>query len=137
MQRAIELDVDAEVMRRFEKVKRDIDESKSLDTGRLSESYEQNRTTTGRNSKRVHFRESVKSTKPTNVSTERNTTSSKPHLQDDDISESIQIAESIAETLMSQSVPDVSAKRDKSGSKQQQHSTSQLSQQEQQDKFSP
>lgn len=89
MQRAIELDVDAEVMRRFEKVKRDIDESKSLDTGRLSESYEQNRTTTGRNSKRVHFRESVKSTKPTNVSTERNTTSSKPRLDDDDISESI------------------------------------------------
>ena len=94
-----------------------------MDSGR---SYEKG-TGTQRTKKSVKFSD-VQSTKPTTVSTERVRSKGSKH-DEDDISESIQFAEEISQSLRSHSVAETK--------KQQQVSTSQLSAQEQQDKFSP
>ena len=67
---------------------------------------------TGRTKKSVQFAKSVgsHSTKPTAVSTERIRADNR-HLDEDSISESIQIAESISQSLRSHSVAEVTKSR--------------------------
>lgn len=69
LQRALELDVEAEVERRFNAAKQNIEESRNLESARSFQSNEK----TSRTKKSVQFHKSVNtaSTKPTTVSTER------------------------------------------------------------------
>lgn len=113
LQKALELDVEAEVERRFEQAKFQLEESRNLDSQRSNYSHERS----NRTKKSVQFAKSVAShatTKPTTVSTERerervNTALTK--LDDDSIAESIQIAESISQSMRSHSAADISKSR--------------------------
>jgi len=109
MQRAQDLDIDEEVERRFEEKRRLIEESRNLNSARSVSSYDR----TNRTEKRVQFAKSVHSasTKPTTVSTERVKVTHTNLRDDDDISESIQMAESITQSLRSQSAAEISKSR--------------------------
>ena len=110
MQRALELDIEAEVEARFNAAKRDIEES-GLQSARSMQSSE-HYAKSGRTRKSVQFASSVRTgmTKPTAAATER-TRGSHPNLEDDSIQESIQLAESISQSLRSQSVNEISKSR--------------------------
>ena len=72
LQQAIELDIEAEVERRFDMAKREIEESRNLESSRSNPSAINARSSYGK-PKSVSFEPSVHSrfTKPTTASTER------------------------------------------------------------------
>jgi len=89
LQEAIELDIEAEVERRFDMAKREIEESRNLESSRSASNLAKGPNYTGK-PKSVSFEPSVHSrfTKPTNASTERTKMNVIP-LEEDSISESI------------------------------------------------
>ena len=94
LQKALELDIEAEVEKRFDMARRDIEESRNLESSRSMVSNVKDRHHGGK-PKSVSFEPSVHSrfTKPTTASTER-TRANMGALEEDSITESIQIAES-------------------------------------------
>ena len=121
LQQALELDIEAEVERRFEAAKREIEESRNLESARSTTSALNNRigSSYGK-TKSVSFEPSVHSriTKPTTASTER-TKLNVGTLQEveDSIAESIQIAESYSQSMRSQSAAEISSKPKDSSSR--------------------
>lgn len=130
LQEAIELDIEAEVERRFEMAKREIEESRNLESSRSTSNLARGHAHGGK-PKSVSFEPSVHSriTKPTNASTERTRMNVVP-LEEESIAESIQIAESYSQSMRSQSAAEIIKSKNDS-SKKLKESVQQA------DKFSP
>ena len=125
----MELDVEAEVEKRFEMARREIEESRNLDSSRSNQKIG---SSFGGKPKSVSFEPSVHSrfTKPTTASTER-TKVNIGVLEEESITESIQIAESYQQSMRSQSAAEITAskpKGDHSGSSRKQKDAMQASQ---------
>ena len=111
LQKAMDMDVQAEIEKRFEVARKAIEDSQNLESARSGLSVSQSAGVKGTGKRRVQFDKSVKGR--LSSSGDKWHHSSVQQLDDDSIRESIQIAESISNSIRSQSAAGIGQSKSK------------------------